>query len=157
MEKFILIPVLIFIFFQDMKFRAVYWFLFPLVLGLSFWIGTTTSNIENMLWSFCFFIFSMGGLTLYMSLKERKLINISKGYFSLGDMLFLLAIIPVFSFQMYLVFFTTGTILSLIIHGIVVFLIKGDKTIPYAGYMALLLIPYLLFNHSINSFILHCI
>lgn len=157
MEKFLLIPVLLFIFFQDLKFRAVYWFLFPIVLGLSIWIGLTTSNFENMMWSFFFFIFSMGGLTLYLSIKERRLINISKGYFGLGDILFLIVIIPIFPFHIYLVFFTLGTIMSLLIHGIVLSIAKGDKTIPYAGYMSLFLIPYLVFNNSINQFILHYI
>lgn len=157
MEKFLLIPVLLFIFFQDLKFRAVYWFIFPIVLGLSIWIGLTTSNTENMLWSFFFFIFSMGGLTLYLSIKEGRFVNISKGYFGLGDILFLVTIIPIFPFHIYLVFFTIGTILSLLIHGIVLSIAKGDKTIPYAGYMSLLLIPYLAFNNLINHFILHYI
>lgn len=157
MEKFLLIPVLLFIFFQDLKFRAVYWFLFPIVLGISIWIGWTTSNAENMLWSFFFFIFSMGGLTLYLSIKEGRLINISKGYFGLGDILFLIVIIPIFPFYMYLVFFTLGTIMSLLIHGIVLSIAKGNKTIPYAGYMSLFLIPYLVFNQAINQFILYYI
>lgn len=157
MVKIILIAVLLFIFVQDLKFRAVYWFLFPIVLGLSVWIGVETSNVENMLFSLGFFVFSMGSLTLYMSLKQKKLVNISKGYFSWGDMLFLLAIIPLFPFHIYLVFFTVGTITTLLVHGIVVSVSKGDATIPYAGYMALFLVVYLPFNLSVNRYILHFI
>lgn len=157
MIKILLILILLFIFFQDLKLRAVYWFLFPIVLALSVWVGLETSNLENMLWSFSFFIFSMGFLTLYLSLKQGKLINITKGFFSWGDILFLLAIIPLFSFHLYLMFFTLGTIGTLLIHAIVLLVSKGDKTIPFAGYMSLLLTSYLIFDTRINDFILQYI
>ena len=157
MIKILLILVLLFIFFQDLKFRAVYWFLFPIVLALSVWVGLDLTNIENMLWSLSFFVFSMGFLTLYMSLRQGKLINITKGFFSWGDILFLLAIIPLFSFHLYLMFFTLGTIGTLLVHGIVLTVSKGEKTIPFAGYMSLFLTTYLIFDRDINQFILQYI
>ena len=157
MIKILFILVLLFIFFQDLKFRAVYWFLFPIVLVLSVWVGLDLTNIENMLWSLSFFLFSMGFLTLYMSLRQGKLINITKGFFSWGDILFLLAIIPLFSFYLYLMFFTLGTIGTLLVHGIVLTVSKGEKTIPFAGYMSLFLTTYLIFDKHINQFILQYI
>ena len=157
MIKILLILVLLFIFFQDLKFRAVYWFLFPIVLVLSVWVGLDLTNVENMLWSLSFFLFSMGFLTLYMSFRQGKLINITKGFFSWGDILFLLAIIPLFSFHLYLMFFTLGTIGTLLVHGLVLTVSKGDKTIPFAGYMSLFLTTYLIFDTHINQFILQYI
>lgn len=149
--------VLLFIFFQDIKLRAVYWFLFPIVLALSFWIGMENNNLENILFSLSFFIFAMGFLTLYMSIRQRKIINITKGFFSWGDILFLIAIIPLFSFHLYLLFFTLGTIMTLVVHGIVLIVSKGEKTIPFAGYMSVFLTSYLIFDTQINHFIIQYI
>jgi hypothetical protein len=155
--KALLILTLLIIFLQDIKFRAVHWFLFPIVLALSIWVGLNFTDIENMFLSLSFFLFSMGFLTLYISLKHKKLTNITIGFFSWGDILLLLAIIPLFSFHLYLIFFTLGTIGTLLVHGIVLTVSKVDKTIPFAGYMSLFLTAYLIFDSNINQFILHYI
>ena len=83
-------------------------------------------------------------LTLYLTLKTKQLVLIWKGYFSWGDILFLVAITPLFWFPTYLVYFTVGTMLSLVIHTVVLITQKKrTKTVPYAGYMSLVLIGYL--------------
>lgn len=157
MIKILLILSLLIIFVQDVKLRAVYWFLFPIILALSFWIGLESNDLINMGWNVLFFTFSMGFLTLYVSIKQGHLINISKGYFSLGDMFFLIAIIPLLTFPLYLLFFTTGTLLTLVVHGVVASISKQSKTIPFAGYMALFLVAYLVFDNQINNLIIRLI
>ncbi len=157
MIKILLILLLLIIFVQDMKIRAVYWFMFPILLAFSFWIGIETNDLTNMGWNVLFFTFLMGFLTLYLSLKQGHLVNITKGYFSLGDMFFLVAIIPLLTFPLYLLFFTIGTLMTLVVHGVVVSFSKQSKTIPFAGYMALFLVAYLVFDNQINNLIIRLI
>lgn len=150
MFKTLLIILLLFIFFQDLKSRAVYWFLFPVLMALSFvsvWKTLTTEWLYNLL----FLALMMASLTIYVSLKEQKLVNITRGFFSWGDILFLLAITPLFPFHTYLLFFTAGTILALLIH-LGAMQIRKQETIPYAGYMALVLIPCIVWENQIFGY-----
>jgi hypothetical protein len=148
MFKVILIIVLLVILFQDLKLRSVHWSLFPMLFVCSIFIGI--ENIEIMQWGFSFLFLAtlMLSLTLYLTIKTGKLVNITNGFFSWGDILFLLAIIPVFDVSTFMLFFTFGTLLTLIIH-VLVHVIKAQKTIPYAGYMALLSVFYVLFEPTI--------
>lgn len=142
MFKALFALLLVFIFLQDFKSRGVYWFLFPVLAGFSVFFAWKSIGVY-LCYNILFLILMMLMLTLYVSLKESKLVNITRGYFSWGDILFLLAITPLFSLQSYILFFTAGTILSLLIH-LVAIMIRKQDTIPYAGYMSLVLIPCLL-------------
>lgn len=81
-------------------------------------------------------------LTLYVSMKQKKLTAIWKGFFSWGDILFLLAVVPLFPFEKYILYFTFGTCISLLIFLIDLLITKKVKTIPYAGNMSLVLIGF---------------
>jgi len=147
------IAILILCFYQDVRYRGIHWFVFPLVLA-----GAVASNWEKfdpivLTYNIGFVVFLLLGLTLYLTLKKRKLINITKGYFSLGDILFLLALTPLFSIQWFVIFFTFGTIATLIFH-LIASMIKPQKTIPYAGYMAIVCIGYLTFHDQLHQLIL---
>ncbi len=87
-------------------------------------------------------------LTLYLSIREKKIILITDGFFSIGDILFLAAVIPLFHFNEYIIFFTLGTSFTLLVH-LIVQLFKKQKTIPYAGYMSLVAISFLLLKDQI--------
>lgn len=136
------------ILFQDLKMRSVHWSLFPMLFTCSIFIGI--ENIEIIQWGFSllFLVTLMLSLTLYLTVRTGKLVNITNGFFSWGDILFLLAIIPVFDVSSYMLFFTFGTLLTLVLH-VVTYLIKAQKTIPYAGYMALVSVFYVLFEPTI--------
>lgn len=137
-----------------MKLRAVYWFFFPLLFGLSFYEKMEFISIKGIALNLLFLCILLVGLTVYVSLKERKLINITKGFFSIGDILFLIAILPLFTLSNYVLYFTAGTIFSLLIHAISLLLKSKNNTVPFAGYMSLLLIFYLLFESKITSLML---
>jgi hypothetical protein len=148
MFKVILIIVLLVILFQDLKLRSVHWSLFPMVFVCAIFIGI--ENIEMMQWGFSllFLVTLMLSLTLYLTIKTGKLVNITNGFFSWGDILFLLAIIPVFDVSSFMLFFTFGTLITLVFH-VIAHVIKAQKTIPYAGYMALVSVFYVLFEPTI--------
>lgn len=121
---------------QDLKQRAVHWILFPSLFVAAVFIGYKNGNLLDSGWNLSLLIVLLGSLTLYLSFKHGRLINIANGFFSWGDILFLIAIIPAFHFQLYLMLFTAGTIITLVTHLLVRSLLKGEDTIPYAGYMA---------------------
>jgi hypothetical protein len=124
---------------------------FPLLLIGSFWINEAWLWID-VLSNVGFLVGSLLALTVYLTLKEGRLVNITKGYFSWGDILFLLALAPLFAFRGYLIFFTFGTCLTLLMH-IVASMIKRQKTIPYAGYMAIVGIGFLVFQEQIQNYL----
>jgi hypothetical protein len=134
--------------FQDVKYRGVHWSVFPLLL-----VGAAIYRDGQIDWlhvgyNLIFVIVLMSTLTLYLSLRQGILINITHGFFSWGDILFLLAIIPLFDLRSYMLLFVLGTITTLIVH-LIVHLFKKQSTVPYAGYMSLATAFFILFHSQI--------
>lgn len=154
---YLLLFILIIIFVQDIRIRAVYWFLFPLVFVLSLWYRWQELTYDRFQWNGMFILFSLLFLTLYISLKQQQITAIWKGFFSWGDILFLLSIIPLFSFFPFLVYFTLGTVLTLVFHLMYILRTKQSQTIPYAGNMSLLLVVVLLFENTFNNLLIQFI
>lgn len=125
---------------QDFKYKAVYWWLFLLLLvALAIAkIGLTDSSqmSTDLLYNSAFLALQMFVLSLYFSFKERKWINIFNGYFGLGDLFFLLSIAPYLSFVNYIFFY----LLSLFVAIVLNFFKKGNTEIPLAGQQALALL-----------------
>jgi hypothetical protein len=154
MTLYLLILILLLIFVQDLRQRAVYWFLFPLLLLAGLWYKWNGLQLEMIKWNALFVVFCLLMLTLYVSFKEKTLTPIWKDYFSWGDIFYLIAVIPILPFYSFLMYFTLGTILTLFIHTITLLKNGSDKTIPYAGYMAVTLIPVLLLENKLNQWII---
>lgn len=148
MLKAILILLFLIVLFQDLKWRSVHWIVFPFMLTLSIFIGIEQIEVVQWAFSFLFLAVLLLSLTLYLTLKTGKLVNITNGFFSWGDILFLVAIIPVFDLFGFMLFFTVGTLITLIFHGIANW-IKTQESVPYAGYMAVVSVFYVLFEPSI--------
>lgn len=144
------IVLFIIVFFQDLRFRAVFWPVFPLLFGIACWQNYSESLIFNILISFTFILFLLLSLTLYLSIKNKQTIFIWRGFFSIGDILFILAITPLFTWIEFIYFFTFGTITVLLIYLLTYPFVK-DKSVPYAGYLAIISIFYLVFPTSFNN------
>lgn len=153
MVDFILISLLVLCFIQDVKFRGVHWIVFPLILGGTFYLNFEIFVWNDLILNFFFLLFMMLMLTLYLSIKLKKLILITKGFFSLGDILFLLAVIPLFTFQEYVYFYTIGTVLSLLFH-FIANRIRKQETVPYAGYMSIVTILFIIFREQLQTFLI---
>lgn len=127
------------IFVQDLKTRSVHWSLFVLVFFIAL-LGTHFFSLPNVftnwLLNLAFIAFLLAGLTLYLSLRMKRFVNITKGFFSWGDILFLVAISPLFFLLPFIYFFTFGTLLSLVYY-VLLQRFVSDRTVPYAGFMAL--------------------
>jgi hypothetical protein len=136
--KIALIIVFVFIFIQDFKSRLVYWFLYPLLGILCFFIQTThnslystlINSVINLVFVVLILITSYG----YSWFKLQK--HFLKEVFGIGDVLFFLAICFSFSTGSFLILFVFALFFSLILH----FFMKQrdkEKTVPLAGYMSL--------------------
>ena len=132
----ILLATLALVIYQDWKIRAVHVLVFPVLLACScysFW----QMNLDlNLLVLNSFFILSIVGLLfIYISIKVGKMVNFFGEYFGLGDLLFLLAIVPLFGQRNFMLFVIVAVFLTMSIE---YFLMKKreNKTNPLAGYLA---------------------
>lgn len=147
--KIVLILLLFSVFYQDIKYRAVYWVLFPILLILQFFIAVTYYSLQlvlvNGMYNLIFIAIQFLLITVYFSLKNKKLINITTNYLGWGDIIFLLVISFSFSPLNYLLFYITSLCLILIISLMVSFKSKNQPfQIPLAGLQSAYLILFLL-------------
>jgi len=123
-------------FYQDWKFRAISWLVFPLITIVALLIflqpGGAWSNLGSNL---TFVIVVISSLFIYVSMREKKLTNIFENHFGIGDALFFIAISPLFGSSNFILFFISGMILSGTFHLIILKRVN-QKTIPLAGYLA---------------------
>lgn len=131
------------IFYQDIQYRAVYWICFPILTVLLFtakykFTGFSDS-LTDAIYGLTFFGTQLLFLWGYFVVKNKKLVNITKHYLGLGDILFLIAVAFYLSPLSYVVFYILSLIVVLIYTLIRQFLIKEDSPyIPLAGLQALI-------------------
>lgn len=126
--------------YQDWKFRAIHWFIFPLIAADALLIFVWTDwSLEALLRNCLFIAAVMGMLFFYVSLREKRWTNLFERHFGLGDLLFFLAVTPLFNSFNYILFFITGMFFSATVHGLVSLRWK-TPTIPLAGYLAVYVI-----------------
>jgi len=128
---------LLWVFYQDIKERQVFWFLFPVIAFCSGSLLHTNLFFElfktTLIINLAFVLFLILVILIYSKYKLKT--PISKT-FGMGDMLLFLALTFTFSSVSFLVLFVFGLIFSLILH----VLIKSKseyKTVPLAGYLSL--------------------
>ena len=137
--------------FQDVKYRGVHWSVFLLLLASAAIYGSGLAW-RDVGYNLLFLAGLLSALTLYLSLKQGHIIDVTKGYFSWGDILFLIVLALLFEWRMYMLLFVFGTMGVLVIH-LLAHLVKPQKTVPYAGYMAAISGIFLAFQVQIESFI----
>ena len=136
MAAYLLIGIMLFVFFQDLKLKAVYWFVFPIILGFALWYSWNHLSWMQLARNVGVLVVLMAGLAFYLSFKNGRLINPFNGFFAWGDILFLLAVSPLFNTYTFLFYFITGTIFVLLVHSVLTLMKKTGREIPFAGYMA---------------------
>lgn len=134
-----LIVLLSFVFYQDFRFRAVYWFLFPILLIMSYFY--VKNDVTPSSWGFNagFILLQLIGIWGYFSLKSKRPINFVNSYLGLGDILFFGILIIWFTPINFILFFI-GSLVSTLFF-LLIFKSKALKklTIPLAGIHAILL------------------
>lgn len=129
--------------YQDLNYRGIYWWMFPALLLL---LATSTIQvldfsvmISQVIKSILFLGLQFLVLTVYISIRQKKMTNIFDGFFGLGDLLFLVAVSFGFSFLNYVLFYLLSLMVVVIFSAIFGIDSKlHGKKIPLAGYQALL-------------------
>ena len=137
----ILIITLLCIAVQDLKHTAIH-IVLPLILVIAATVYAYyyhTIPVQEYVYSLGFVLLCLVVIVIQYSIKQQQLANPFETVFGLGDVAYLLAIIPLFSFRNYLLYFVSGMLISLLV-GSVVKLITKNEAIPLAGYLALYLI-----------------
>ncbi|NQX86675.1 MAG: hypothetical protein HRT67_12360 [Flavobacteriaceae bacterium] len=129
---------LIWVFYQDIKARMVYWFLFPIIALCS---GQLLYNHMalglfkiTLLINLIFVLFLILVVYVYAKIKLRTSIW---NAFGLGDILLFFALTFTFSSISFLVLFIFGLIFALVLHICLRGKSKTAKTVPLAGYLSL--------------------
>lgn len=139
------IAILGIIIFQDLKQRSVYTALFFLLFATHTAIALTTISIRlffcNFVFCALFLLLELAVVRLWMELRKKKMYSA----IGLGDILFFIAIMPLFSFIDYILFFIAALLFSILVW---ITVKKKTKypTVPLAGYMA---IPLLLLHLTV--------
>ncbi|KAA9324914.1 hypothetical protein [Adhaeribacter soli] len=138
--------LLLLILIQDLKDRAVTWFLFPaLALVCYFYSARLLSHAavwQNWLLNIGFLACELAFISLYLMLKHRKLVWPMQGYMGWGDVCFWVAAAFLFPLPNFAVYFLVSLLFSLIIH-LWLRHVSGfyaqKHTVPLAGFQALFL------------------
>ncbi len=136
--------------YQDVRYRHIHIGLPILVFVVSIYMNKDIIVIFDDLKSLAFIGINFISIVAYFSIKKSKLQNPFKQYIGIGDLVFLIAVIPLFSFRNYMLFFISGMIFSLVLYA--VFQNKGEqKTIPLAGYLSLYIIVLMIPNLFLST------
>lgn len=136
--QLLLVLTFLIVFVQDFQLRLVYWFLYPLIGLLCFWIQishhTLTGSLINSSLNLLFVGFILITCYGYSKLKLKQ--DFLKEVFGLGDVLFFMTICFSFSTVSFLILFVFGLFFSLVLHLIFKKSDKGES-VPLAGYLSL--------------------
>lgn len=136
----ILLLCLVIVLVQDWKFRKIHVILPLAIFAISFFMIAIEKYdlLEIVLFNASFFLTTLSILTIYMSLKSKRFLNPFQHYFGLGDLLFYVAITPLFLLKNYILFFVLSLLFAIILQFGLKKLIK-EETVPLAGFSALFL------------------
>ena len=140
-----ILTILLLIFIQDIKHHAIHIAL-PIVLIV---LGSIKYNwqgwaIAHLVSSLFFLIMVLLGLILYVSIKFKKPTNPFDTLIGWGDILFFIAVIPLFHLTTYMLYFISGLLIAAIIH--IALGKKKEQQLPLAGYLSIYLIGLQLIN-----------
>jgi hypothetical protein len=135
--KTLLIATYLFIFYQDIKARLVYWYLFPLagIFSAVLYLNESSFNLFAISFLINVTVVLLILLVLYIYTKYKMKISLNSAI-GLGDIFLFFALTATFNSVSFITFFVFSLITSLIIHSITS-LKRKQLTVPLAGYMSL--------------------
>lgn len=128
------------IFLQDWKYRRIHIVLPIMIFLISLYTTqiNTSISFEIVSYNSLFFLTTLSFLVIFMSVKNKHFLNPFQNYFGLGDLLFYIAISPLFQLKNYILFFIMSMIFAIVLQLGLKKIIK-DNTIPLAGFSAILI------------------
>lgn len=152
--KALVVVFLLYLLYQDIRYRSVYWISFPVLLFLMITLGfqnlKAVDLFHNSLVNSGFLLIQLFILTVWFSIKQGSIVNITHSLIGWGDVLFLLSITCYLSPLNYLAFYMIS--LLVILSLILVFAGSEKKglKVPLAGFQSLLLIVFLITDWTSN-------
>lgn len=144
----------VFAFYEDFKYRAISWPVFVLIYAIEiiiiFYNGPNWTEIGSNL---LFLVIIMAVLTIYIFVRQRKVSNVLKTHLGLGDILFFIALVPLFKSEYFQYFIITGSLFSLSLH-LIINQFKHTQTVPFAGYLGLFLTIWIYCDFLFDSHLL---
>ncbi|AXB56854.1 hypothetical protein HYN86_09730 [Flavobacterium fluviale] len=139
------------VFIQDWKFRKIHVVLPLVIFIVSFLLIPVKKQelAEIAIYNSVFFLITLGFLTLYMSLKSKQFLNPFLHYFGLGDLLFYIAVSPLFLLKNYVLFFILSLVFAILMQFGLKKIIK-ENTVPLAGFTALFLFVVLMKDYFLT-------
>lgn len=141
--QIVILIFLAFICYQDLLYRAVYWWCFPILATLLFILKYQVSNMRQTLtdagYGLLFLTAQLFILWVYFSVKHKKAVNITDNYLGWGDILFLIAVPFYLSPVNYVLFYIVSLILVLLYAVTTAKITTNNRHIPLAGLQAALL------------------
>lgn len=145
---------------QDFRSRQIAWWLLP-VLVVVFFAGAFDENsvqeigrgfATNMIFLCLQFLF----VWIWFSVKQKKMSKLIDAQIGLGDILFMICVAPAFSPANFIVFYTLGMSITLLVTIVVKLFRPGMKSeIPLAGALALplmILCAWRIFDPAANFY-----
>ena len=143
--KSLLLLILLMILYQDLRYQAVSWIFFLLGFALILYNSIAESKGIDLLIHISintfFVLFQMCIIYLFSWVKFKRRKNIFKSVFGLGDLLFLIMVIPLFSPFKFVVFFLCSSLFTLLTYLLLKALkLYKKERVPLAGLQSLFLI-----------------
>lgn len=132
---------------EDFKYRAIHWLWLFILLGCA--LLPYEWQLKSIIVNTSFVFVQLAGLTIYFSIKEGRLVNVIDRLIGIGDILFLVAIAPLFSPVNYIGFVACSFLLTVVTYP----LVKKQMTqpsIPLAGFMSIHLVLLLMLSLTLD-------
>ncbi len=154
---FILIVCLLIITIQDFKHRAISWYILPVMFLAFLFKSFSFINCHQVLKfgiiNLSFIIIQFVLLTIYMSIKNKKMTNIINSYIGVGDLLFFLVLSLAFSPVNFIVFYIISLLFTLLFYALYNAILRNTSSqIPLAGMQSICLIIVLLCSQFLKDF-----
>jgi len=138
------ILILVMATYQDVKYRAITWYAFPL-LAVALFILNRELTITEIIINIGFIVINYSLASLIISFKEGCATNLLKAHIGLGDILLLLCLAFYFPPLNFFAFYLSS--LVLIASGVGIYLVlqkPSQFTVPLAGLQSFLLAGFIL-------------
>lgn len=123
---------------QDFRDRAISWFLPLFIFATGFIVALLNNQINWLSYSvsFLFIVTQIAIIYLYLVAKTRSWkVDLTNQFLGWGDILFFIALIPLFDYQSFVLLFLGGMLFTLV--GQLIFnSFKQSKTVPLAGWLS---------------------
>ena len=142
--KLCTIVILVIVFVEDLRLRAVHWALFPLLLVAlvipQIFHGSAVNGAASLAFNLGFLVVQGGAALALVMLRRGEWTNPFHSLIGSGDVLFLAIAAAGLSTEHFLPFYLSGLVLCLLGYGLLIWLKPTtQRTVPTAGFLALYL------------------